>query len=896
MAADGRILIDTKIDTKGIGMGIDEIMSRIKGLGGLVKKIGFVVAGAFGVKTLIDFGKQATELGSDLAEVQNVVDVTFTSMSNKVNEFAKNAMYTAGLSETMAKQFVGTFGAMSKSFGFSESAAYEMSTALAQLSGDVASFYNISQDLAYIKLKSVFTGETETLKDLGIVMTQNALDAYAMANGYGKTTSAMTEQEKVALRYQFVLEQLSGASGDFMRTSDGWANRIRVIQLQISSLKATIGQGLINIFNPILGMINIVLARLATLANAFKAFTELITGGKSGANGNTGISDEMNQTAESYGAAADSANEYADAAKAAGGAAKKAGKEAEGALASFDKLNVQPDQSSSGGGGGGANGGAQVQEVDYGTLAEGELDKSNAALDALIARVKELKDLFMTGFWEGMGDLSVLDSIRDNISSIRESLVDIFTDGTVLSAANDMINTLAYDMGRITGAFASAGLTIADNITGGFARYLQQNKERIKGYLVSMFDITSSISTISANFAVAMARIFEAFRSDSAKQLTADIIKIFSDAFMGVTEFAGKLARDVLDTILTPFTNNAGKIKEAVENTIKPIETVFGTLAESVAETFDRLNQMYDEHLAPLFVSIRDGFDEIIGTFVDGYNQYLAPVLDRLADKFSEVWEGHIQPAINSAIEVLGVAGDAVKAFWEGILQPTVNWIAENILPVVSPVIEGLGTVFTETFGIVGDIVNGFLQALKDLLEFITKVFQGDWSGAWETVKSSFENSINRLPEIAQDVVDRIKKMFSDMIDGILESIKKLDDAGGFGTGVAGKLVSGWKNRSATAAMSSGEPILPRLASGTVVPPRAGEFAAILGDNNRETEVVSPLSTMKQAMLEALAQAGGTGGGDINLTVNLDGRVVYQNIIKQNRMEKSRTGTNPLLV
>lgn len=89
---------------------------------------------------------------------------------------------------------------MSKSFGFSEAQAYDMSTALTQLTGDVASFYNISQDLAYIKLKSVFTGETETLKDLGVVMTQSALDQYALANGYGKTTSAMTEQEKVALR------------------------------------------------------------------------------------------------------------------------------------------------------------------------------------------------------------------------------------------------------------------------------------------------------------------------------------------------------------------------------------------------------------------------------------------------------------------------------------------------------------------------------------------------------------------------------------------------------------------------------------------------------------------------------------------------------------------------
>ncbi|MFR3753578.1 MAG: hypothetical protein ACLTW9_17140 [Enterocloster sp.] len=114
----------------------------------------------------------------------------------------------SALSETMAKKFTGTSGAMAKAFGFSEQAAYEMSTTLTGLAGDVASFYNISQDEAYTKLKSVFTGETESLKDLGVVMTQSALDAYALANGYSKTTAKMSEMEKVALRYKFVQDQL----------------------------------------------------------------------------------------------------------------------------------------------------------------------------------------------------------------------------------------------------------------------------------------------------------------------------------------------------------------------------------------------------------------------------------------------------------------------------------------------------------------------------------------------------------------------------------------------------------------------------------------------------------------------------------------------------------------
>lgn len=335
MAADGSVIIDTRMDTTGVRNGVSAIKQSFNGLGGAVKKIGLLIGGAFAVGKLAQFGKECVELGSDLTEVQNVVDVTFTTMSDKVNEFAKNAMTSAGLSETMAKRYVGTFGAMSKSFGFSEAQAYDMSTALTQLTGDVASFYNISQDLAYIKLKSVFTGETETLKDLGVVMSQSALDQYALANGYGKTTSEMTEQEKVALRLAFVQKQLSAASGDFIRTSDSWANQVRVMQLQLQSLKATVGQGLINIFTPILKVINVLLGKLATLANAFKSFTELITGKKSSGQtsgsgaGLTGDASGVQDTADAYGQAADNASKLADSTEDVADATKDAAKAAE---------------------------------------------------------------------------------------------------------------------------------------------------------------------------------------------------------------------------------------------------------------------------------------------------------------------------------------------------------------------------------------------------------------------------------------------------------------------------------------------------------------------------------------------------------------------------------------
>lgn len=230
------------------------------------------------VREVWQFGSACVELGSDLREVQNVVDTVFPNMREQINEWSKNAINTAGLSETMAKQFSGTFGTMAKAMGVSEKASYSMSTSLAQLSGDVASFYNISQEEAFTKLKGIFTGESEALKSLGVIMTQTALDQYALNEGFGKTTAKMTEQEKVMLRYQYVMSALGSAQGDFAKTSGGWANQTRMLNLQFEQLKATIGQGLINALTPVLQVLNQLLARLQTVASAFAKLTGKIFG------------------------------------------------------------------------------------------------------------------------------------------------------------------------------------------------------------------------------------------------------------------------------------------------------------------------------------------------------------------------------------------------------------------------------------------------------------------------------------------------------------------------------------------------------------------------------------------------------------------------------------------
>lgn len=761
----------------------NQFESQMAGITGLAKKTGAALTAAFGIKKLVDFGKQCLELGSDLAEVQNVVDVTFPHMTSEVDKFAKSAAQSFGLSETMAKQYTGTFGAMAKAFGFSEKQAYDMGTTLTGLAGDVASFYNLSQDEAYTKLKSVFTGETESLKDLGVVMTQTALDSYAMANGFGKTTSAMTEAEKVALRYQFVQDQLSAAQGDFARTSDSWANQCRILSLQTQSIMATIGQGLINLFTPVIKVINIAIGKLATLADAFKAFTELITGNKASDGGGNGVSEIADSAAD----ADDSLNNASDAASNLTNNTNKAGKAAQNAakkmksLMGFDKINKLDKPTTSTSGTTGKTGTGKTGAVDYGSLADGDtvLDKTDEKLSALQKRCQELAKLFKKGFEIGFGDSQKkIDSINKSVRNIGKNLKEIFTDTAVVNAANRCANNIALAFGKITGSTARIGLTLADNLVGGVDKYLAKSKGYIKKRIVSLFDATGEIAKLSGDFSVALADIFDVFSGEDAKAITADIIQVFADGFLGAADLAIKFKRDFISLFTVPVIQNTDKISGTLENMLGRWRIVFDTLSQSVTNTFDRLNSVYDQYFKPFVDSITQGISDILGTFLDAYNTYISPILDYLADKFSTVWAEHIQPALDGILELLGKVFENLKALWETALVPCIEWIVNNVMPVLGPIIGGLGELILDLLAVAGDVIKGITDILSGFIDFCTGVFTGDFSMCWKGI----EEILQGFKTIAESIFDFLKKyIFQPFIDYV-KGIFQTDWSQSFGT------------------------------------------------------------------------------------------------------------------
>lgn len=700
---------------------------QMAGIQGLAKKAGIALAAAFSVKKLVEFGAQCIELGSDLQEVQNVVDVTFPRMGSQVDAFAKEAAASFGLSETMAKRFTGTFGAMAKAFGFSEKAAYEMSTTLTVLAGDVASFYNISQDEAYTKLKSVFSGETETLKDLGVVMTQNALDAYALANGYGKTTQAMSEMEKVALRYQFVQDQLSASSGDFIRTSDSWANQVRILKLQFDSLKATIGQGLINVLTPVIKVINTIIGKLMSLANAFRSFTELITGKKSSGGSASVAAAGMDNVA----ASADNAGA---AMGGAGSAAKKAAKDIATATTGIDELNILNPDSGSEGSGSGGSGGYAADEFDMGELSTDQPDEADNRLQGLIDRLKELRDLFVDGFKAGLGDVT-LEPLKEAIEGIKASLKEIFTDPGVVEAFNRWLDTLAYSLGQIAGSMASIGITIATNLLGGLNRYLDQNKDLIKQRIINWFDITGEIATIVGNFAQAFANIFSVFGGENGQRVTAALIGIFANAFMGVNEICLKLSRDLIDVITRPFIDNQDAFKTAIDGFLGFLASALETVKGVVDETMANLGEMYDAHVKPMFDALASGLSSIVSVLLTTYQGYIQPILDELAGKLSSFAGQYLQPLIDKGLELIGKVADAVTLLWVNILQPFIEWFISTIIPAITPVLQGVIDSFLLLGEVISGVFSGIITWLTGIIDFLVGVFTREWSLAWTGIQ-----------------------------------------------------------------------------------------------------------------------------------------------------------------
>lgn len=756
----GEIGLDLVVNSSGFNRQVSKMES-------LAKKAGATFASAFAVKKLADFGSQCIKLGSDLAEVQNVVDVTFSSMSADVDKFAKSAISNFGLSETMAKQYTGTFGAMAKAFDFAEDQAYDMSTTLTGLAGDVASFYNLSQNEAYTKLKSVFTGETESLKDLGIVMTQTALDNYALANGFGVTTSAMSEQEKVALRYRFVLDQLSLAQGDFARTSDSWANQTRIMALQIQSIMASIGQGLINLFTPAIKMINALLAKIAKLAEAFKGFSELITGKKSG--GGSGITDTLADTAiaaddagSGLANAADQAGNLADNAGAVGSAAKKAAKEMR-SLMGFDEINKLVEQtdtsdgtggngggSSPGGGGTGGSGlaGLGSGATDFGQLAEGEnaADKLSESLDKLLKladpTIAAMKKLYNEGFQK----------------------LEEFTWGTIKDFWNNFLKPMGeWYIGD------DAGLPRFFNITNDLLNEI--NWDRLRG---SLGDYYTSLQNIAKFKWTDKMNFYESFLKPVATWTMSSAIPELVDE---LTKFNNKVNWDYLNSSLDRFYGVLAKmvtgIGQGAVNFVKDFHIADGAAAavNGFAGGLEALSKAVDLVPETVWNGVGAGL-AAVATSLIAYKTMttVGSTLTKIGTGISNLVASAAAHPILAATVGVGAISAALYTLYTEAHKTGFEEDLESISDSISNLSKTLSAskiAADSDYSYINDILDKYMELNEKLLK------NGSLNGSDESMFQFYHDELTKYSPDIQSLIGEIGDAYTGTKDALQELIDK---------------------------------------------------------------------------------------------------------------------------
>lgn len=559
--------------------------------------------------------KDAIDISSSLTEVENVVRTTFGNYEKLIQDFSKTSIQDFGMSELTAKQVASRFQAIGTAMGFSQGKMADMSLQLTKLTADMASFYDMEQSDVARNLQAVFTGETEPLRKYGLDLTQATLKEWAMKQGLDADISSMTQAEKTMLRYQYVMANTAAAQGDFARTSDTWANQIRILKQSFEQLAAIIGGALINAFKPFVRTLNAVMQKVIAFATTVTNALGSIFGWKFEISAG-GLADDWS----------DAAGSAADIADSTGQAAKNVEKMNKG-LRAFDELNLitTPDNSSGSGSGGSGGGGAS------GGGASGGLVQVDTIFKDYESQIRSLREL----------GAYISDALSDAMESIDWD--------RIYSKARNFGKGLAdFLNGLITPRlFGDVGMTIASALNTAIYTALSFGEE---------FDWTNLGDSIAAG----VNRFFETFDFSALGRtintwvhgiydtITTAIGNIkWSEVWDGVTDFLSEIDLEAISLIIGAFAlKYAGKfltskiLKETIGKLIsEKFVAAFGS--ESVKSILS--------YIVPISLSVAVGAltftigkdsikkdaENLVKAYKDGgFLQYLQESLKQLINPF----------------------------------------------------------------------------------------------------------------------------------------------------------------------------------------------------------------------------------------------------------------------
>jgi len=725
-----------------------------------LSKIGKAVAVAFSVTAVVNFGKEclkvATETSNAWIGLNSILvgqGKSFEKAKSFINDYISDGLVPLNNAVTTYKnlasrgysseQIEKTMTALKNSATFGRQSTYSLGEAVQTASEGLKNENSILVDNAGV--------------------TKNVAKMWEdYAKSIGKTTNQLTKQEKIQAEVNGILQETKFQSNDASIYTSTYLGKLAMLSQAFTTMKTAIG----NVIQPIAKLF------IPIITSAVNAVTKLFTA-LSGLMSLFGLkADSVETVSSGIAGVATSADNASDAVGGIGDSASSSAKKVKKSLAGFDEINKLDDNSDSGSSGSGTSAGGMsgiTDTLDVSTT----IKEDTTAFNELIERVKELVNLFKSGFNISFGDTN-FDGILKHFEGIKTAVKDIFLDADVQTSVNQWLNTLSYSLGQAVGAVARIGTNIAEGLIGSIDTYLSQNVDRIKSYITNMFNISSKDIKLTGEFWQALGEISDIFKGDTAKQIGADIIAMFANPFMSVVEVCSKFVTDLKAVLLQPIIDNVDKIKGTFENLLKPIQTITGTLAEAFTYVGEKWNEIYDTYMSPFMESLKTGLSDTFGKFLDVYNEYVAPFIENLATNISILWEEHLKPFVDKVGAFIGSVISAIQTLWELWLKPLIDWIVENIIPVLVPIFESIWNTITTVFGSIADTIGGIIDTFRGLIDFIVGIFTGDWNKAWEGIKTFFSGIWDAIKGIVSTVWNAIKGIIEtvvNIIKGIITTV-----------------------------------------------------------------------------------------------------------------------------
>lgn len=828
------------------------LTKQVEGLGQKLKapmsKLGSAMAAAFSAAALIKFGKESIEAAAQVNAANSQMAQTFGELENTARRAIKNIAKDSGIMETRLQGVGTSIYAFAKTSGMDSASAMTLMQDALQATADSAAYYDRSLEETAESLKSFLKGNFANDAALGISCTETTRNA-AANKLYGKSFKDLSEAQKQLTLLQMVKDanKLSGAMGQASREADGWENVTGNLKESWRQLQAVIGQPILKIATAVVKKLTAGLQQLTVYAKtATQALSKLFGWDMSSVSSDTGAAaDSVKNIAESADSGADSL-----------GKTTKAAEKLKKTVAGFDQLNILSAEQETGSSDEGGSAEGQTSADKSAALAP-DISKASDELDGISKKLDLLKAKLRT-LYKKSGLAKAVSSFQKqfdkiNFPQIRKNFQSIFTDLQPIAragfegAARIAQSKLAF-IGTILGGMTRTVANAIQTASGGIAQWLSRDKDRIAGFIDS---ISGNISAGIDNCSAFAGTLFDIL-NESLERMRPQTEGAIANMLSGFTTFAGAVG-EVISGGFEIATNVAA---QWAEDNSELIGTAFDNVQKIVNDCMNGIGKVFEDvgnDISAWWKSdgqgVWESFCKIVGDlgtmFLKVFNQWIMPVWNTFTSVLSSAWNGCIRPIFQKIAETLTkLWKQIIEPLWNKVLKPVLDKLIDYYSKNLKRVLEQLKNVFTTVFNTIKNVVTKFLEAVDNLIDFITDVFQGDWKKAWEDIKNCFGNSFGAIGELGKGafnlLIDCINTVWS-AIYGFVSSV-----ANGFG-GILEKIGQAL-GQDWSFTMPAEPSYIPHLAKGGLV---KAPTLAMVGDNkgaSHDPEVVSPLSKLESML------------------------------------------------